>query len=646
MKLKVFSVPATQDPFINTPLISAGTDPVTGEERFWISTWNENCGCLGALLTPSGKYRIYRIPKGPGIAGCGGYSACLTDNDTIWVVSDLQAFCRLTLSTGECVFFDTGAPSGLVFTGMQYDPSTKKLLAFAFHYPRLAGVSFDTALCRTVRLYDHFTDRTCIHGGFANGDGTYTVNLTGNGPAQFYRWDPVREALEAQYHSQCENCECAKTIRDSNGRVYVPHHGWLDTETDALLPSPRPERELQWFGRHGSTAFGSVNTPNGLEVCTWDIPTGKVCRLCGSQDVGACAMARDGSILVVTVYGQLLKFSPDGKCLLQVQLDSASPGLIDCMIRVDAHTLLGTPFITQRFWLLDTDTGKSRDMGRAAPGGGEILKTWNIGGKIYMASYSNGYLTEFDPKRPGMYPENPRVLTQAPEGMRPVADARRGSTLYYACTHHYGTLGCTLTKYDTEMRQALHRDDPISNQHIISLSFDLEQTRLFGGTTFHSDCDTTTPGEDRCYIAELSPDTLEVLSLIPAPQGCAYANVIGALDGDHLLLTFSSKEGPVSLWQYLLNDRSFSPLGITLDRYNAGAPLFIGRSHIHYAGEPGLFVIKGTDKTRLCRIGDDGVTVLREIFDDPGIYGLFLDGKDAYAATADRIYIAEDALVP
>lgn len=371
------------------------------------------------------------------------------------------------------------------------------------------------------------------------------------------------------------------------GRVYVPHHGWLDPETDTVQPSPRPERELQWFGRNGSTVYGSVNTPTGLEIYTWELATGKVDKLCATPDVGACAMTKDGSILDVTVYGQLLKF---------------------------------------------------------APGGGEILKTWNIGGKIYMASYCNGYLTEFDPKRPGTFPENPRVITQTPEGMRPVADALRDKTLYYACTHHYGILGCTLTKYDTETAQALHVDDPIPNQHIISLAFDARKTRLFGGTAFHSDCDTTAPGADMCYIAQLSPDTLEVLSLTPAPQGCAYANVIGALDDERMLLTFSTKEGPVSLWQYSLRDGSFSPLNVSPDRYNAGAPRFIGTSQIYPTDTPGLFVIKGTDRTLLCRITDGQPEILREIFRDPEIYGIFIDGQDVNAASKTTVYVAEGAL--
>lgn len=120
---------------------------------------------------------------------------------------------------------------------------------------------------------------------------------------------------------------------------------------------------------------------------------------------------------------------------------------------------------------------------------------------------------------------------------------------------------------------------------------------------------------------------------------------IACLDEGHMLLTFSTKDGPVVLWKLSLADGSLLPMDITLDRYNAGAPRFIGNSDIYYAGKPGYFVIKGTDKVLLCRICKNEPEILREIFCDPNIYAIFLDGKDVHAATNRNIYTAEDALV-
>lgn len=50
-------IPATRDPFINTPLLRL-TDGDTGEPRYWISSWNSVSGTTGALVTESGVERI------------------------------------------------------------------------------------------------------------------------------------------------------------------------------------------------------------------------------------------------------------------------------------------------------------------------------------------------------------------------------------------------------------------------------------------------------------------------------------------------------------------------------------------------------------------------------------------------------------
>ena len=77
-QVKTYPVPRTRDPFINTPLIPAGVNPETGEERFFISTWNANVGCISALVDTGGNSRIYHFKKANKVyAGCGAYSACL-----------------------------------------------------------------------------------------------------------------------------------------------------------------------------------------------------------------------------------------------------------------------------------------------------------------------------------------------------------------------------------------------------------------------------------------------------------------------------------------------------------------------------------------------------------------------------------------
>ncbi len=643
MKIRKLPVPSTRDPFVNTPLINAGFDPETGEERFWISTWNDNVGCLGVLVTPSGKSRIYRIKKGRDIIGCGAYSACLTDNDTIWMISDLQAFCRLTLSTGEYEFYDTGADSALVFAGMQYDEESGKLMAVAFPPPRMCAVSFDIKEKKTVKIYDGFAKAHSFNGGFANGDGTYSLSLTIEEDA-LYIWNPKEESLKPWCEAKCHGREFVKTIRDERNRVYIPHKGWLNPDYTFSRESI-PELELQWFGKQNNTAYGFEETPDGVDIFTWDIPTGKVKKLCSAPDGGACALTRDGEILDVSLYGEFMKFSSDGKLLMKKTLDATAQGRVDCLIRADENTLLGTPFITQRFWTMDINTATPNDAGRAAPGTGEVLLTWNIGKKVYLASYTKGILTEYDPSKNGFFPDNPRIVAQVPNGMRPVAKEQVDSTLYYSCSHHYGELGCVLTKYNTEAKEALYSDNPLPNQHINSLTFDSSKKVLLGGTTFHSDCDVTKAKDHICYLVEISPDTLEILHKLKAPENCEYANAIGPVDKENILVSFSIRGGCTELWIYNTVTKTFSPLNIALEDYNAGKLRHMGRVEMYFSGKDGDFVINAEGRVFLVSLSNDSFLIKREVFNDHKIYAVFPDNEDLYGVTETDIYIAEGALL-
>ncbi len=643
MKIKKLPVPSTRDPFVNTPLINAGFDPETGEERFWISTWNDNSGCLGALVTPSGKSRIYHIKKGNGGVGAGAYSACLTDNDTIWMISDLQAFCRLTLSTGEYEFYDTGADSALVFAGMQYDEESGKLMAIAFPPSDMLAVSFDIRVKKTVKIYKNFTKARSFEGGFANGDGTYSFCLN-CGEDLIYIWDPKEETLTPGWEVKCTGHEFKQTIRDDDNRVYVPHKGWLNpdyTFSDENLP----QREMRWFGKLNDTAYGFEGTHAGVDIFTWDIPTGKVEKLCSAPDGGACALTCDGEILDVSLYGELMKFSSDGRLLMRKTLDANSKGKVDCLIRVNEKTILGTPFITQRFWTMDINTIDSNDVGRAAPGLGEVLLAWRFDGKVYMASYTEGFLTEYDPNSIGCFPSNPRIVAKAPNGMRPVAKEQDESILYYSCSHHYGTLGCVLTRYDAKEGTSIYHDDPLPCQHINSLCLSADKKILFGGTTFHSDCNATAPVDDVCYIVEFSSETLEITHKLQAPVACEYANVIGLIDKNTLLVSFSIKNGKTELWLYDIVSKSVSSIDATLEDYDAGKLRHMGRVRMYYFGKEGHFVINSKGKVFTVFFENGGFKISEIIFDDPEIYAVFLDGHDIYGVTPQDIYIAEGVLL-
>lgn len=643
MRIKELCAPASRDPFVNVRLINAGVDPKTGEERFWTSTWNANVGCLGALVTEDGKERIYRFKKAnDGFVCCGAYSACLTDNDTIWMMGDLKAFVKLTISTGEYEIFQTGAPEfTMISTGaMQYDANTGKIMAIAFASDGIKGVSYDINAKKTVKIHEDFSPATSCFGSFPNGDGTYTFRFNKSETA-LYQWNPVEETL-IKRTDIVDKLPWDSVITDDSGHVYIPHMGWLDTQDYSFRKENMPEHESIWFARWGEVAYGYTPGELGNEIYSWDMSTGKVQKICQIRDYGRPNMTNDGHIINVSIAGELSKYTRDGELVFAKMLDSNSCTITDCIIKVDDRTIVGTPFITQRFWVMDIEKGEVLGEDRVTPGAGEVLRCWNVDGKIYMATYSDGYLAEYDPKKAINYPENPKVVAKAP-AMRPIADAQKGDVIYYASTNKYGELGCTITRYDTQNGEALHRKNPMHAQHILSMYYSKDEDVIIAGTTYISDCSVTPMESDECYILKIHPETLEVLDKIKAPAGCFRASVYGAIDEKCVLISYTMenetligsmdvKSGDVTLFK-----ETFEIFGSCIR-----PTYFLEIKLASYMNEPGRFVMKTQESVLLCKASKDRFEVEKTIFDDKDIYMFSVSGGSIYAITPTKLYIADD----
>ncbi len=635
---KTYPIPHTRDPFVNTPLIPAGSDPKTGEERFFISTWNANVGCLSALVDTKGNSRIYHFKKANKIyAGCGAYSAVVTDPDTVWICSDLALPVRLTLSTGEYQFFESGARNGLVFAGMQYDPATGKLFAVSCQYQNIMGLSFDTRTQKTVKLYDHFTEATYSRGGFPNSDGkTYTIRFT-TCHSSLYQWDPAAETLVEKCTID-ERANCVKVIYDDEGHVYIPYMGWLDTSSYTFSRGPRPDREMNWFGRIGTNAYGFLEGASDVDIYVWDMTTGKTHVLCTIPDGGdsGIALTQKGEIMAVNVYGMLYQFSAqDGRLLLTKKLDSNAPGRLDCLIRVDDSHILGTPYITQRFWIIDTQTGKGFDAGRAAPGRGEVLRVWNLNGKIYMASYTEGILTEYDPKERINFPENPRIVAHPPGGMRPFAHSDDGTCLYYSCNHHYGNYGCVLTRYNTQTGEAFYLDDPLPLQNITALRYNPKHQCLLGSSTTAADSDCMEPLTDCCYLVRIDPKTLGITHRKETPAGCELSRILGQVEEDVYLVSFRMKDKKTSYWLYSMEQD-------TLEEYR----LPEGTNFCSGTDYPGLFLLTKGENLQVWKLGLEKAEELETLAQMEDAYAVHLTGDCVYLAAPEKVRALEGALTP
>lgn len=648
-------IPKCRDPFVNTPLISLGCD-ANGVERFWISSFNSATGCMGVVIDENGNYRLYKFhnPKHPGF-----YSAVQKDDDTLWLCGDLATVVRFSLSTGTYEAFNTGAPSAAVFKGMAFDPATQKIFVAAYVPPKTTAISFDIRAKKTVRVHEDFALEHYMQVSFPNGDGTYSVILVRPG-VTLTRWDPRNETVETDRISTHMDTDFPKAgpsplIYDDGGRAYFPHHGWYDPRTGAFDRSgPRPEEETTWFARRGNFTYGVKEEQVPVTVVVWDMTSGTVKNLVTIPDSGVfnLNLSRSGKLVGLNKYGEFIRHNLEtGVLELSKRLPSLSIQRLDCLCRIDKERLLGTPFITQRFWEVNLKTGKGFDCGRAAPGGGQIAQTWKIGDKIYMAAYSGGELVEYDPSEHPHFPENPRVVASPPDCLRPFAADTDGRNIYYSCSAMYGTLGSTVTKYDTKTGTYIYRKNPLPDQRIHSLWYDKKNKSLLCASSFEAASRSCPPSTNICYFARLSAEDLCVLEKTPVPQGMRNPRWFGVSDRNPSILGPLGKdkwlclvygEFPVieSPW-WVLCDLNVKPLQRPGPDCLWPEPAGCNGA-VHYAGKTGLFVLHSKNKIELWDMRKR--RQLETLYTAPGVSEVIVQDGSIYLVREKDILVLDDCL--
>ncbi len=633
-------IPKTRDPFINTHLLSIGPD-ADGRERFWTSSCNMVQGTTCVIVNEDGAHRTFL----PWVPNWSFYGAVQEDADTLWLCTRMSHVLRFSIRSGRFERFETGGPTAHVGQGMVFDRATGKLLLAGRAAMRSVAVSFDTRRKRLVKLHDDVASENAMCYSFPNGDGTWSIVMATPGQS-LLRWDPKRETLRSLALSESSLLHAplaSRLIADEKGRRYIPERGWFNPRSWRLERSgPRPAKEMTWFARRGAVAYGAEDHEGSIAIHAWDMRSGALSHRCDVSDaqVHSCALSRSGKIVVVNVYGVFHRFdSTTGALELSRPLATDAVSHVDCLCRIDRDRLLGTPFITQRFWELNLRTGAGRDCGRAAPGWGEVAQTWKIGGMVYMAAYIGGELTEYDPSKDPRFPENPRVVAKPPRGQRPIAAADDGRLIFYACTRPYPDLGSVLTRYDTQTGAATFAEDPLPDQKICGLAFIRKANALLCGTSMHADMNSGRPASDRCYLARIAADTLRVEARALAPKGTDAVEVIGPLGRGRWLCTFAGPQG--TTWS------AVDPRALKTPSSDDLHPLPQGGRRIQSAGKPGLFILRVADRIELwdMRRPRRVKTLVKGIDGDVFFVGnVFVQGDSVFLVTPWEIVVLEDVL--
>lgn len=546
-KMFQVNVPKSRDPFVNTRVIPAGVDPKTGFERFWTSSYNANAGSTGVLTDEWGNAKIIKFGK----PYYGFYSSVYTEDNILWLWGTMDKICSYNPDSGEFNRYDTGANGSLVFAGMPYDPVTKRVFTAVSTPPLAEGAVFDTATKETFRIYKGEWSHKYISNSFPNGDGTFTIIITTPGTG-FYRWNPATcEITLMQSFSHDDHVSNSRLIIDN--KYYVPEKGWYDPLKNVFTEGPRPEEEASWlaYDEENKLVYGGVNQSSDCTIVRWDMTSGKVEKLYTIKNCypSTISFTKDFTAIAINLYGYFYRINLKEKCMEACsRLDTDEYGNTDCIMRVDEKTLMGTPFITQRFWTVDLETGKGVDCGRVVEAAGQVNLTWNMDGIVYMACYTSGELSRYDPKLPLFYPENPCVVVHPPKpAMRPVAGADDNESLYYICDNEYGLPGCMIVKYNTKNNRSQFVKDVLPGQQIRSMYYDPEQKVLVGGSTAEGDCGSYMPEVFETFFSIIDPITLSVVKTVKAPEGTYYAKVIGLLGNQKALVRHA---GQTNVWNY------------------------------------------------------------------------------------------------
>lgn len=261
---------------MNAQLTSIGTD-AQGQERFFISCLSGAAGAVSFLLSEDGESRSYAWPGLQYV-----YSVAPETADVVWLGGG-GAFSRLTLCSGEQEVYPL-KELGFITAGMAFDAETGKLFGGA----QFALVSFDTRTSRLVRVYTSAAERSPDNFHFAHWrlpDGSYGFMQETPG-ISYLRWDPKNETVVwRRLTDDCHHPAMGLFRRfayKENGRVYLPHFGWLDGITGTITPHERPpDQEAGWFGRRDDTVYGVRNdTLNALAtVVAWNLASGKTTPL-------------------------------------------------------------------------------------------------------------------------------------------------------------------------------------------------------------------------------------------------------------------------------------------------------------------------------------------------------------------------------
>ncbi len=392
------------------------------------------------------------------------------------------------------------------------------------------------------------------------------------------------------------------------------------------IPGPPGSKSLRGKMCARTGEFHAVASPSGA-LLRLDRADGRFEELAGSWTgadfVGATGVWRGHDFCAVTVPGVAFRYAAGSGIAERLDLEAVGRMSAHALcVAPEAHMILGAPFINQRFWSIDLETGEGVDRGRAAPGGGQINQiVWDpVTRRFILSSYASCTLTAFDPFRKAVWPENPAVLASAREQgqMRPMALAHDGTHIWMATSPAYGTLGGALCRIDPRTGRIDTWRNIVPDQKINALVLDPFRKRVYCSSDIYADCRSAPPTATTAMLVSFCTETLAVLRCDAVREGLPSVKALARLEHGGVLVQSASG---LHIWDP--ETGAFMDLG--------PAPDPIG-SALSWSPDHGLLVSTHRAISRLTI--NDGEVRFEELIKEPGAHLQVSGGNLWYAHEA------------
>ncbi len=313
--------------------------------------------------------------------------------------------------------------------------------------------------------------------------------------------------------------------------------------------------------------------------------------------------------------GRYLRYDTQTSEVFDCQLDSTGPMDTHAMCVVpQISRAFGAPFINQRFWELDLQTDKGRDLGRAASGGGQICgMVWDDAtASLIMASYTTCSVTAFDPTAPASWPDNPRVLACAgDEQMRPKAFVHDGRFAWMASSAESGHLGGALSRIDPADGEIRVWRNIVPDQTPNSLVADPAAKRIYFATEVYADGDSTPATKRTAQLVAFDTDSLTIARQQAARDGVKVTRLLAMLPSGSVLglegkAEFTWHLGTGTLFVWNPADGSIEYLNEITDNLGAPAVGPDGKIYASFGEHICTLALKGSEISfeQIVRTGD------------------------------------------